>query len=197
VGINGICNRLPPTKLAMKHLAWIDLEMTGIDPEKDVILEIALVITDENINIIQKYEPITIGYDLDKLNFSIVPASKHEELMSAFEASGLFDRIKSSTTTLKEAEKLIFDRLEKHCKKKECHLAGSSVWNDANFIIKYMPRVWDFFHYRLLDVSGIRLLKEFWYPAVPKFQKKDLHDSVADILESIDQLKYYRKNLFK
>ena len=180
----------------MPNFVWIDLEMTGLDPQKDVILEMAVVITDANINVIQQYDPITISHDLDTLTFNF-SKKKYKELLGAFKASGLLDRVKNSTTNIEDAEELLFQMLKEHCIKKECYLAGNSVWNDANFLIKYMPKVWNFLHYRLLDVSSLRLLRESWYPQVSKFQKKDLHDAMADVLESIEQLKYQREQLFR
>ena len=174
------------------------MEMSGLDPQYDRILEIAMVITDADIDVIKKFKTLTIHHDLDKLNFNIVGDKKTtKKIMTSFKKTGLLDRVRKSKTSIEQAEKIILERLQKFCQRKKCHLAGSSVWMDAEFIRMYMPKVWEYVHYKLLDVTALKLLREAWFPDVPEYPKKDLHDATEDVLESIEQLKYYREKIFK
>lgn len=175
---------------------WIDLEMTGLEATKDKILEIALVITDSKMNVVEKFDPITIHHDLNKTKFNFEPGT-HKIMMTAFKNSGLLDRIKNSKTTHKQAEKLLYKRIAKHCEKRNCYLAGNSVWRDGIFLEVQMPKVSKYLHYRNLDVTTLRLLREIWYPKLSKYKKADTHDAATDILESINQLKYLKKHLLK
>jgi oligoribonuclease len=180
----------------MEHLVWIDMEMTGLNPEKDCILEIAIVITDTNLKVVKTMNRITIGHKIEELKFSF-SKDKYDELVSAFNESGLLNRVSKSITTVQEAEEIILNTLKKYCERKKCHLAGSSVWTDANFLIKHMPKIWDFVHYKLLDVTGIKLLRGYWFSDIEEFPKQDTHDAVEDINESIEQLRYYRRIMFR
>lgn len=175
---------------------WIDLEMTSVNPEKGVILEFATIITDEQLNILEEFDVTTIGYDVEKLDFDFLPGT-HEQMMEAFKSSGMLDRVSKSDITLKQAEEILLNQIKKHCDPKECYFAGNSVSTDARFIIKYMPKVWEYVNYRLLNITAIKLLKYAWYPEVPEFEKPELHDAKSDIKGSLAQLKYYRDKLFR
>ena len=179
----------------MKHFVWLDMEMTGLDPLKDKILEIAVIITDTELNILEEFEPITVGHNIDKLEFNFYLDG--EKLLEAFKNSGLLDRVQESKLTLEEAEVILLNNIKKHCEEKECHLAGSSIYADARFIIHQMPKVWDFVHYKLLDVTSLKLLKQEWYPELAEFKKADTHDASTDIKESIEQLRYYRERILR
>jgi oligoribonuclease len=168
----------------MKHFVWLDMEMTGLDPIQDQVLEIAVKITDSELNIVDEFELITIGHKISELNFNF--GDKEEELLDAFKTSGLLDRVQGSEITVKEAEEILLTNIVKHCERKKCHLAGSSIWTDARFLIHQMPKVWDFVHYKLLDVTSLKILKQEWYPEVDEFKKADTHDALTDIKESIE-----------
>lgn len=168
--------------------------MTGLDPDIDKILEIAVIITDTDLNIIEEFRPITIGYDLADLEFHF--GDKKQDLLESFEKSGMLKRVESSNIDIKKAEAVLLQHIKKHCERKECHLAGSSINRDAQFVEKCLPKVWDYLHYKLLNVTSIKLLRKEWYPEIEEFEKSDSHDALTDIRESIEQLKYYRQNLF-
>ena len=172
------------------NLIWIDLEMTGLDPEKDVILEIATIITDDMLGLVAEGPNIPINHpeeillDMDEWN------STHHK------ASGLIDRVRVSPYNCRKAEKETLKFIAKFCKKEECPLCGNSVWQDRRFLIKYMPRLEEFFHYRNIDVSSIKELVKRWYPSLPPYEKKKAHLALSDIKESINELKYYRRKVF-
>lgn len=179
----------------MANLVWLDMEMTGLDPLEDKILEFAVIITDTDLNIIEEFQPVTVGHAISNLQFHL--GENEDELLSAFRESGVLERVDASGFNIKEAEKILLKNIEKHCERKKCHLAGSGIWTDARFLMRQMPLVWDFLHYKLLDVTSIKLLRQFWYPEVNKFKKANKHDALVDIRESISQLQFYRKEFFK
>jgi oligoribonuclease len=172
------------------RLVWIDLEMTGLDPETCVILEIAAVVTDGSLTTVAEGPDIAIHYP-DPLLQGIEPWSKRQH-----RSSGLLDRVRASTVDCSKAEKAVLTFLSKHCKKGQSPLCGNSIWQDRRFLIKYMPKLEAFFHYRNIDVSSIKELAKRWYPSVPAYQKKKAHLALSDIQESISELQYYREKLF-
>ena len=172
------------------HLTWIDLEMTGLDHEKHVIVEIATIITDEQLNVVSEGPVIAIGYTEKILSSMEAWSRKHHQ------ASGLLDRVRSSSYTCRQAELETLDFISQYCKKKDSPLCGNSVWQDRLFLLKYMPQVENFLHYRIIDVSSIKELIKRWYPTLPPFQKKKTHLAMDDIKESIEELKFYRQNIF-
>ena len=172
------------------HLTWIDLEMTGLDHEKHVIIEIATIITDEQLNVVSEGPVIAIGYPEKILSSMEEWSRKHHQ------ASGLLDRVRSSGHTCRQAELETLDFISLYCKKKGSPLCGNSVWQDRLFLLNYMPQLENFLHYRIVDVSSIKELIKRWYPTLPTFQKKKTHLAMDDIKESIEELKYYRQNIF-
>ena len=172
------------------HLIWIDLEMTGIDPEKHVILEIATVVTDGDLTVVAEgpniviYQPEAILVTMDQW------AESHHQ------ASGLLERVKASSYDCKRAEQMTLEFLHPYCRKEHSPLCGNSVWQDRRFLAKYMPSLNAFFHYRNIDVSSIKELVKRWYPALPPFKKEKAHLASMDIQESIHELKYYRQKVF-
>ena len=171
-------------------LVWVDLEMSGLNPEKNVILEIAVIITDINLNVIEEGPDLIIHASDEELNNMSKWCTKQ------FGESGLTEKSRESTISIEDAEKQVLEFVKKHCTEKECYLAGNSVWMDKMFLMKHMPKVVDYMHYRIVDVTGIKLLAESWLNAIPP-EKKLLHRAMDDIKESIEELKYYRKNVFK
>lgn len=171
-------------------LIWIDLEMTGLDPEKEVILEIATIVTDDRLELVGEGPNISISY--------------HEEILQAMDewnlthhkASGLLERVNASPYDCRMAEKETLGFISKYCKKGEPLLCGNSVWQDRRFLIKHMPDLEEFFHYRIIDVSSIKELVKRWYPSLPPYEKKNAHLALSDIKESISELKYYREKVF-
>jgi oligoribonuclease len=173
------------------RMVWIDLEMTGLEPETCAIVEIATIITDPNLAVIAEGPCLVIHQPEDVLG-----------TMSAFvrdlhTRSGLLDRIRSATLSLAEAEAQTVAFLERYCQKGTALLCGNSVWKDRAFLERYMPAVIEFLHYRIVDVSTVKELVRRWYPAVlhaPK--KKEVHRALDDIRESIEELKWYRSKVF-
>ena len=171
-------------------LVWIDLEMTGLNPEKHVILEIATIVTDDGLNIVAEGPNIVINHPEKVLKQIEVWSRDHHK------ASGLLDRVYASTHDHQSAEKETLDFLTLHCEKDLSPLCGNSIWQDRRFLIKYMPTLADFFHYRNIDVSSIKELVKRWYPSIPAYEKEKPHLALMDIKESINELKYYRRKVF-
>lgn len=172
------------------HLIWIDLEMTGLDPEKQVIIEIATIITDNDLKIVAEGPNIIIHYSEEVLQ------SMEAWSMSHHTESGLLDRVRASSYDCERAEQETLSFLSKYCRKGMSPLCGNSIWQDRRFLIKYMPNLEAFFHYRNIDVSSIKELIKRWYPAVPSFEKNKTHLALDDIMESVNELKYYRQKVF-
>jgi oligoribonuclease len=176
--------------LLKNNLVWIDLEMTGLNPERNVILEIAAVVTDDMLDIVAEGPSIAIHYP-EKV-FSRMDAwsgSQHKR-------SGLLERSRSSPYTCAQAEKEVLAFLSRHCRKGKSPLCGNTIWQDRRFLIKYMPTLEQFLHYRVIDVSSIKELVRRWYPKIPAYRKKKAHLALSDIKESINELEYYRGKVF-
>ena len=173
------------------NLVWIDLEMTGLDPQKDRILEIATIITDSQLNEVAQGPVITISCPEEAL------AQMNEWVRETHGKSGLIDKVRASTISLEQAEKETYDFISSYCIEKKAILAGNSVWNDKFFMMHYMPTIIDYLHYRILDVSSIKNAITRWYPREKAiFVKSNTHRALEDIKESIAELKYYRANFF-
>ena len=173
-----------------KHLVWIDLEMSGLDPEIHVIVEIGSIITDDGLEIVAKGPNIAINHPKEILSLMDDWSLKHHQL------SGLLDRAKASPYNCQRAEKETIAFLSRYCQKGESPLCGNSVWQDRRFLARHMPRLDAFLHYRNIDVSSIKELVKRWYPTIPTFKKKKAHLAMSDIEESINEMKYYREKVF-
>lgn len=172
------------------NLIWMDLEMTGLDPDTMVILEIASIVTDADLNLIAEGPHIAINYPEEALE------TMEEWSRTHHQASGLLDRVKTSTVDCSTAEQETLDFVSAHCPKGESPLCGNTIWQDRRFLVKHMPLLEGYFHYRLIDVSTIKELVSRWYPDLPPYIKKKDHLALNDIKESIGELKYYRENIF-
>ncbi len=175
-----------------RNFLWLDLEMTGLDIHHDVIVEIAAVITDSNLHVIAQGPSLVIGHPEAAL------ARMHDDVKHMHTKSGLLDEVKKSTLSLKEAEAQTINFLKQHAGKEGLLLAGNTVWQDRIFLAKYMPRIFDYLHYRIIDVSSIKELIRHWYPNHPHaiFEKPECHRALADVFASIEELNYYRKHFF-
>ncbi len=171
-------------------LIWIDLEMTGLDIERHVILEIASIVTNANLEIVAQGPDIAIRHPEHVLSEIDEWSRDHHQ------ASGLMDRVRASNYTSQSAEKETLDFLSRYCKKDQSPLCGNSIWQDRRFLEKYMPRLEAFPHYRNIDVSSVKELVKRWYPSLAPFEKEKAHLALSDIRESIKELRYYRKNVF-
>lgn len=174
------------------NLIWIDLEMTGLEPETDQILEIATVVTDKNLEILAEGPTLVIHQPNEVLE------SMNEWCIEHHGNSGLTQRVQNSTTSLLEAQAATFAFMEQWVEPGVSPLCGNSIWQDRRFLIKYMPKVDGFCHYRNIDVSTLKELAARWQPELLKgIQKKGSHRALDDIIESIEELKYYRQHFMK
>jgi len=181
-----------PSKRSRKHLVWIDCEMTGLDPNRDVLLEIATIVTDYDLAIVARGPALAIRASEARLGG-----------MDAWNrrthgASGLLERVRSEGVTVAEAERQTLNFVKRYCYARTAPLCGNSIGQDKRFLVKYMPRLHDFLHYKIVDVSSIKLLAGEWYGGkVQPPEKKELHRALDDIEESIAELDYYRKTVFR
>jgi len=179
------------SKRSKKNLVWMDCEMTGLDPAEHVLLEIATIITNYDLEIIARGPVLAIRASQPKL-----------ELMDAWcrrthKKSGLLDRVREEGVTTAEAERQTLNFVKKYCYARTAPLCGSSIGQDKRFLARYMPTLHEFLHYKVVDVSSIKLLASEWYG--DKYQppeKQELHRALSDIEESIAELDYYRRHVF-
>ena len=171
-------------------LVWMDLEMSGLDPEENTILEIATLVTDFNLNVVAE-GPVIAIHQTDELLDSM-----DEWNTNCHRETGLTDRVKKSDLGMKDAEMITLDFIKKHVNHNASPLCGNTIWQDRRFLIKYMPDLEDYFHYRNIDVSSIKEICTRWYPDLPMFEKEKDHSAMKDIRESVEELKYYRSKIF-
>lgn len=173
------------------HLIWIDLEMTGLDPGRDRIIEIATVVTDRNLNVLAE-GPVLAIHQPDE-----VLAAMDEWNQRQHGASGLLGRVRASAIECAEAEERTLEFLAARVPAGVSPMCGNSICQDRRFLANYMPRLERFFHYRNLDVSTLKELARRWAPGVVEgFVKQGAHLALADIHESIRELAWYRRRLF-
>jgi len=174
------------------NLIWIDLEMTGLDPERDLIIEIATVVTDAHLELIAEgpvfaiHQPDAALAAMDEWN-----TRQHGQ-------SGLTQRVRESTVTAAEAEARTLEFLARHVAAGASPMCGNSICQDRRFLARYMPELERFFHYRNLDVSSVKEIARRWHPAVLNgFSKQSTHLALDDIRDSIAELKHYRATFFR
>ena len=175
-------------------LAWMDLEMTGLEPDKHVIVEIATLITDDNLEVIAEGPDLVIGQPPDAM------ARMDDFVREMHTRSGLLPLIEASTTTLEEAGALTLAFLKEHiAEPRTVPLCGNSIGTDRRFLARFYPEIEDYLHYRSVDVSTLKELARRWYPeALTNAPKKARgHRALDDIRESLDELRYYRTQLFR
>lgn len=174
------------------NLIWIDLEMTGLNPETDRILEIATVVTDKDLNVLAE-GPTLVVHQSDA-----VLDGMDEWCTTHHGQSGLTQRVKDSALSEAEAEQQTLDFVADWVEAGASPLCGNSIWQDRRFLIKYMPKLDDYCHYRNIDVSTLKELARRWRPEVlDGVHKKGSHRALDDILESIDELRHYRDSFLK
>ena len=175
-----------------QNLIWIDLEMTGLEPEHDVIIEMATIVTDSDLNILAT-GPVIAVHQSDALL-----AGMDEWNTRTHGESGLTQRVRDSKISTAEAEAQTIAFLEQWVPKGKSPICGNSIGQDRRFLCRYMPTLEAFFHYRNLDVSTLKILAERWAPQIKEgFQKKGAHQALDDIRESIAELQYYREHFIK
>ena len=168
---------------------WIDCEMTGLDPSRHVLLEIATIITDTSLRVVATGPTLTIRPTAAEMRrMDPWPRRTHKK-------SGLLERVAAEGIPLKEAEHQMLAFIRRHCYTRTAPLCGNSVWQDRRFLSRYMPTLERYFHYRIVDVSSIKVALKAWYPgAVNPPEKAGTHRALLDIEESIDELRYYRQH---
>lgn len=175
-----------------KRLIWIDLEMSGLEPESDVILEAAVIITDSALNTVIEWESWVVHQPDDILdNMDAWNKRMHGN-------SGLIDRCRSSTNSAAKVERDIIKELSKYIDKKSSPMCGNSICQDRRFLARYMPKLEDFFHYRNFDVSSFKIAAQMYYPDLMqtiKQQKESSHQALDDIRASIREMLFYREHM--
>ncbi len=175
-----------------ENLIWIDLELTGLDPDSDLIIEVATVITDKNLNVLAEGPVIAVHQSDAAL------AAMDEWNQKHHGESGLIERVKQSSFSTAEAEAQTLAFVKQWLPAKTSPICGNSIGQDRRFLYRHMPELEGFFHYRNLDVSTVKELAARWAPQLKDgFTKKAAHRALDDIIESIDELKYYRQHFFK
>lgn len=174
------------------NLVWLDMEMTGLNPDSDRIIEVALVITDAQLNTVAE-APVLVIHQPDAVLDAMDEWNK-----STHGRTGLIDKVKASTLTEAEAEQQLLAVLQQHVPPRTSPMCGNSVCQDRRFMARAMPRLEAYFHYRNLDVSTLKELVRRWKPELAKgLVKQGKHEALADIHESIEELRYYRDNFLK
>jgi len=174
------------------NLIWIDLEMTGLDTVNDVIIEIATIVTDGNLNILSEGPVVAINQPETLMN------AMDEWNTKQHGKSGLTERVLKSTSTISDAENATIEFLKEYVAKGVSPMCGNSICQDRRFMARLMPDLENYFHYRNLDVSTIKELAKRWSPEVCNgIKKQGAHLAMADIVDSINELKHYRENFFK
>ncbi|EHP41927.1 oligoribonuclease [Cupriavidus basilensis OR16] len=174
------------------NLIWLDMEMTGLMPDTDRIIEIAIVVTDSELNILAE-GPVLVIHQEDAVLDGMDNWNK-----GTHGRSGLIDKVKASTLTEAQAEVELLAFLKRWVPAGKSPMCGNSICQDRRFMARYMPKLEAFFHYRNLDVSTLKELCKRWEPAIHKgFIKRQLHTALADILESVEELRYYRTHFIR
>jgi oligoribonuclease len=175
-----------------ENLIWVDLEMTGLDPERDRVIEIATVVTDKELTVLAEGPMLAIHQPDDVL------AGMDEWNTRQHASSGLSERVRTSEITAAKAEQATLAFLRQYVDQGVSPMCGNSICQDRRFLVKHMPELAAFFHYRNLDVSTLKILAKLWQPEIgARFEKKSVHLALADIHDSIRELRFYREYLFK
>jgi oligoribonuclease len=174
------------------HLIWVDLEMTGLDPDNDLIIEIATIVTDKNLNILAQ-GPVSAVHQSDA-----ALAAMDDWNQQHHGQSGLIKRVKASTIDDAEAERQTLAFLKQWVPENTSPMCGNSIGQDRRFLYRYMPKLEAYFHYRNIDVSTVKELAARWAPHIKDgFKKQSSHQALDDIVESIEELRYYREHFIK
>ena len=174
------------------RLIWIDMEMTGLNPDKDRVIEVAIVITDNDLDTVVESPVLVVHQDDATL------AAMDAWNQSTHARTGLIDKVKASTLDEATVETSMLAFLREHVPARVSPMCGNSICQDRRFLARWMPKLEDYFHYRNLDVSTLKELAKRWKPDMARgISKRGAHTALADIYESIDELKYYRQNFLQ
>lgn len=172
------------------RLVWMDLEMTGLDPDREHIIEIATIVTDAKLTIIDT-GPVLAIHQNDR-----ILEAMDEWNTEHHGKSGLIDKVRQSTLSDRDGELGTLEFVKRHVGHRLSPLCGNSIGQDRRFLAKYMPELNEYLHYRNIDVSTVKELVRRWYPDLPQLDKKKSHTALEDIRESIEELRYYRNRVF-
>ena len=174
------------------NLIWLDMEMTGLDPDRDRVIEIAMVATDASLNTLAE-SPVVVVHQPDAVLEAMDDWNKNTH-----GKSGLIDKVRASTTDEAAATEILRAFMREHVPERTSPMCGNSICQDRRFMARYMPKLEEWFHYRTLDVSTLKERCKRWKPEVAKgLKKQGKHEAMADILESIEELKYYREHFIQ
>ncbi len=174
------------------NLCWLDMEMTGLNPDTDKIIEVAMIITDSDLNVLAQSEVYAVHQSDEVL------AAMDEWNTATHGRTGLTQRVRESHYSEAEVEQKLLDFMAQWLPAKASPMCGNSIHQDRRFMVKYMPRLEAYFHYRNLDVSTLKELARRWHPAVAKgVVKRGSHQALDDILESIEEMRHYRATFLK
>ncbi len=174
------------------NLCWLDMEMTGLNPDTDRIIEVAMIITDQDLNVLAQSEVYAIHQSDEVLN------GMDEWNTATHGRTGLTGRVRESKHTEAEVEQKLLDFMAAWIPEKTSPMCGNTIHQDRRFMVRYMPRLEAYFHYRNLDVSTLKELARRWHPAVAKgVVKRGSHQALDDIMESIEEMRYYREHFIK
>ncbi|MEK6211874.1 MAG: oligoribonuclease [Pseudomonadota bacterium] len=174
------------------YLIWIDMEMSGLNPDADRVLEVAIVVTDSQLVTVAE-APVKLVHQPDEVLDHMDSWNK-----STHRKTGLIDKVKAATQSEAEVEAELIAFLAQYLPENTSPMCGNSICQDRRFLVRYMPRLEVFFHYRNLDVSTLKELAKRWKPGIMTgLTKHGKHEALADIYESIEELKYYRENFLK
>jgi oligoribonuclease len=172
------------------NLIWLDLEMTGLYPDSDCILEIATVVTDKNLDVVEEGPVLAIHHSdsvLDKMD---------DWCTDQHGRSGLTERVKKSRISTPKAQEMTLGFLQKHVAAGKSPMCGNTIGQDRRFLYRYMPDLEKYFHYRNFDVSVLKIIAKRWHPEIAKgFRKKTKHQALSDVYDSIEEMKYYLEHL--
>ncbi|MGC3964589.1 MAG: oligoribonuclease [Rhodocyclaceae bacterium] len=174
------------------HLVWVDMEMTGLEPERDRIIEIAMIVTNSRLEVVAE-APVIVVHQPDSVLDTMDEWNKNTH-----GRSGLIDKVRASTTDEPTAEAQLLEWMRQYVPSRTTPMCGNSIGQDRRFMVRYMPQLEAYFHYRNLDVSTLKELARRWAPAMASgFVKRGAHTALADIQESIAELAYYRDNFLR
>lgn len=174
------------------HLVWVDMEMSGLDPDKDVVLEVALVVTDKDLNLVEE-GPVLVVHQSDAVLDGMDSWNK-----GTHGKSGLIDKVKSSPLSETDVEMQMIEFMKQHVGERKSPMCGNSICQDRRFMARHLPGLEAYFHYRNLDVSTLKELAARWRPDLKDgFKKANNHTALADIQESIEELRYYREHFIR
>ncbi len=174
------------------HLVWVDMEMSGLDPDKDLVLEVALVVTDKDLNLVEE-GPVLVVHQSDAVLDGMDSWNK-----GTHGKSGLIDKVKASSLSEADVEARMIEFMKRHVGERKSPMCGNSICQDRRFMARHLPRLEAYFHYRNLDVSTLKELAARWRPGLKDgFKKANSHTALADIQESIEELRYYREHFIR